>query len=231
MDLYGDRISSSTRRVFVTADYIGASLDFKMVDIVKKQNLHDTFLQLNPNGMIPALVDGDTVLFEASAIMTYFAEKYDSDLLPKDERRIQVLKWTLWAAEHFRQGPNLLLEERYLKKLHGKPENAWAVAHGEALTRRYAAVLDEQFRLRRFITGDAVTLADFDLAAPFSHLPRSRAPLHEFPNLMAWHARLAAEVPAWTKRGEDLEGRIRSLHEQRTNHGEHERASAEVKDV
>jgi len=211
MDLYGDLISSSTRRVLVTADYVGAQLDLKVVDIVKKENRRDDFLWLNPNGTIPAFVDGDTILFEASAIMTYLAEKYDSDLLPKGAKRIQVLKWTLWAAEHFRQGPNLLLEERYLKPLHGEQENPWAVAHGEMLTRKHAAVLNEQFKQRRFITGDTVTLADFDLAAAFSHLPRSRAPLDEYPHLLAWHARLLEAVPAWGKRGADLEKRISEL--------------------
>ncbi|RKP45257.1 glutathione S-transferase family protein [Trinickia fusca] len=212
MDLYGDLISSSTRRVLVTADCVNAPIAFKVVDIVKKENRHDAFLQLNPNGTIPAFVDGDIVLFEASAIMTYLAEKYGSELLPKGARRIETLKWTLWAAEHFRQGPNLLLEERYLKKIHGEPENPWAVAHGEMLTRKYAAVLDEHLAHRRFVTGDTVTLADFDLAAPFSHLTRSRAPLDEYPNLVEWHTRLLEQVPAWARRGADLERRIRELN-------------------
>lgn len=211
MKLYGDLISSSTRRVLATAAHIGAPVDLHVVDLIKGENRLPEFVEFNPNKAIPAFVDGEIRLYEASAIMIYLAEKYDSNLIPGGSARYHTLKWTLWAAEHFRQGPNILLEERYLKKFHGQPENSSAVANGENLTRKYAAVLNDHLRTARFVAADHVTLADLDLAAPFSHIKRSRAPFGEFPYIVSWHQRLLDEMPAWKASGERLEKRISDL--------------------
>jgi glutathione S-transferase len=58
------------------------------------------------------------------------------------------------------------------------------------------------------VVGDTPTLADIDLAAPFSHVLRTRAPFGDYPHLSAWHARLLDTIPAWRRTGEDLERRI-----------------------
>ena len=42
------------------------------------------YLEINPNGRIPALVDGDLKLFESMAINLYLAKHYASDLYPTD---------------------------------------------------------------------------------------------------------------------------------------------------
>jgi glutathione S-transferase len=211
MKVYGDLISSSTRRVLATAAHIGVPVELETVDLIKGENRRSAFLALNPNGAIPAFSDGVIRLYEASAIMIYLAEKYGSDLLPAGNDRYETLKWTLWAAEHFRLGPNILLEERYLKKLHGRREDPRHIAYGERLTRQYTAVLDQHLKSRHFVAADHVTLADFDIAAPFSHLARSHAPFAEFGHVMSWHQRLLSEVPAWKASGDRLEERINEI--------------------
>ncbi|WP_377703122.1 glutathione S-transferase family protein [Pseudoduganella sp. UC29_71] len=82
MKLYGDPGSGSTRRVLAALYHIGAEFDFEQIDLFKGDNRTPEFLALNPNGTIPVLVDGGTVLFEASAINFHLAEKFRSDLLP-----------------------------------------------------------------------------------------------------------------------------------------------------
>ena len=58
------------------------------------------FLALNPNAMVPVLVDGDTVLWESNTICRYLAAQYGGGkLLPADPaRRAQVEKWMDWQA-------------------------------------------------------------------------------------------------------------------------------------
>jgi glutathione S-transferase len=211
MQLYGDRGSSNTRRVLTVARHLQLDVEFIFVNLFAGENRTAAYLALNPNGTIPTFVDGDVVLFEASAIMIYLAEKAGSALLPDGAARFETLKWMFWAAEHFRRGPSILIEERFIKQIQGHPEDAALVGDALKSIHRYAAVLDAHLRDRPFVVGHTLTLADIDLAAPFSHIPRTRAPFDAYPDLMAWHKRLIDGVPAWRSTGEDLERRITEI--------------------
>lgn len=208
MRLYGDRGSSNTRRVLTVANHLQMDFEFKFVNLFERENRKPDYLSLNPNGTIPTLVDGGVVLFEASAIMIYLAEKAKSSLWPRGEERFQVLKWMFWAAEHFRRGPALLIEEKFMGRLRGHTEDSRLVSSAMASIRRYAAVLDQHLERHHFVVGPTPTLADIDLAAPFSHVPRTQAPYAEYRNLMAWHRRLGEEIPEWQDTGAELERRI-----------------------
>lgn len=208
MRLYGDRGSSNTRRVLTVAMHVGIAFDFHFVNLFEGENRKRDYLSLNPNGTIPTLVDDDVVLFEASAIMVYLAEKTNSSLWPSGNSRYQVLKWMFWAAEHFRRGPAVLIEERFMGRLRGHMEDGQLVTEAMASIHRYAAVLDQYLSNRPFVAGSTPTLADIDLAAPFSHIPRTNAPYTEFGNLVAWHRRLGKAIPAWRETGLQLEHRI-----------------------
>jgi glutathione S-transferase len=57
------------------------------------------YLQLNPNGRIPTLVDGELVLWESLAINLYLAQKYEGPLhAGSPEVVAQVTQWSLWAV-------------------------------------------------------------------------------------------------------------------------------------
>ncbi|MCM3267142.1 glutathione S-transferase N-terminal domain-containing protein, partial [Streptomyces thermoviolaceus] len=100
MQLYGDRGSSNTRRVLTVARHLQLDVEFIFVNLFAGENRTAAYLALNPNGTIPTFVDGDVVLFEASAIMIYLAEKAGSALWPDGAARFETLKWMFWAAEH-----------------------------------------------------------------------------------------------------------------------------------
>ena len=56
-------------------------LDYKgeSVNIAKNTQKEQWFLDINPNGRIPALKDGDMRVFESGAIMLYLTDHYDKD--------------------------------------------------------------------------------------------------------------------------------------------------------
>lgn len=211
MKLYGDPGSGSTRRVSAVLYHIGVEFESKMIDLFKGENRTREFLELNPNGAIPVLIDGDLVVYEASAINLYLVEKFDSDLLPTGNNRSLTLQWMFWAAEHWRQGPPALFNERIAKLAMGIPQDSRVIADAEASIRKFGAILDSHLDGRRYVVGDKVTLADIDLAATFSHLPRTRPPYHDYPNVMAWHQRLLDEVPAWSRTRDEVEERMAVL--------------------
>ena len=64
---------------------------------------------------------------------------------------------------------------------------------------------------RKFMVGQALTLADFDIAGPFSQIDRSKPPLRDYPNLMAWHDNLLQSVPEWAETKAEVDNRIDSF--------------------
>jgi len=209
INIYGDLGSGSFRRVATAANIMGIAFEPVNVDLFKGESHTPEFLKLNPHGLTPVLQEGDTIIWEASAINIYLAEKGDSPLLGKRAKeRYEVLQWMFWSGEQWRVFATLLFNERVAGRAMGKPENAPIVDLLLTNMRTAASALDAHLATREFIVGDALTLADIDIAAPFSQVFRTKAPFAEFPNLWAWQQRLLETVPAWAQSKRDLDGRM-----------------------
>lgn len=208
--IYGDPGSGSLRRVTTAAKVMGIELERVKVDLFKGESQTDEFKsRLNPHGLTPVMVDGDMVLYEASAINIYLAEKVGSDLLGATAaERYQVLQWMFWSGEQWRIFATLTFDERIGKRFLGQPEDESIVQLAFAKIRAGAAVLDAHLADRQFIVGDRLTLADLDIAGPFSQNERTKIPLAEYPNLVAWQQRLLDTVPAWAESKGEVDERI-----------------------
>jgi glutathione S-transferase len=65
-------------------DECGAEYELVPIDLQKREHKTPEFLKINPAGKLPALVDGQTRVFESAAICLYLAEKYpQANLAPK----------------------------------------------------------------------------------------------------------------------------------------------------
>jgi glutathione S-transferase len=213
--LYGDPGSGSLRRVTSAAKIMGIPVERMYVDLFKGESHTPEFLEkLNPHGLTPVMVDGDVTLYESSAINLYLAEKVGSDLLGvTPEERGEVLQWMFWSGEQWRVFFVFMFDERVGKRFLGQPEDKTIVDFASAKIRAAAAVLDAHLTDRQFIVGDHLTLADIDIAAPFSQTHRTKAPVDEFPNLVAWQQRLLETVPAWAETKREVDHRIDSALE------------------
>ena len=89
MQLYGYFRSGNTRKVRLCLAELGVDYELVTVDLATGEQRSPDYLRLNPNGVVPTLVDDELVLWESSAILLYLAEKYpQANLLPQalDER-------------------------------------------------------------------------------------------------------------------------------------------------
>jgi glutathione S-transferase len=207
--IYGDLGSGSYRRVAAAASIMGIEIERINVDLFKGKSHTPEFLKLNPHGLTPVLQDGETIIWEASAINLYLAEKANSPLLGTHARaRHEILQWMFWSGEQWRVFATLLFNERVASRAMGQAEDPAIVELLLKNIRAAASVLDEHLAGRPFIVGDALTLADIDIAAPFSQVFRTRAPFDEFPHLWAWQQRLLDTVPAWAQTRRDLDERM-----------------------
>ncbi|WP_345831466.1 glutathione S-transferase family protein [Erwinia sp. HDF1-3R] len=207
--IYGDPGSGSLRRVTTAAAIMGVVIERINIDLFKGESHTPDFLKLNPHGLTPVLQDGDTIIWEASAINLYLAGKVHSSLLGQtaSEKR-EVVQWMFWSGEQWRIFSTLLFNEWAGATFTGKPKTNDIVQLAMTYISNAAKVLDHHLSTRKFIVGDALTLADIDIAALFSQYKRTGAPFEEFPNLVAWHQRLLETVPAWAATRDEVENRI-----------------------
>jgi glutathione S-transferase len=190
--------STNPRKACAVARYLGSPVDYVRVNLGKGENKAPAYLAINPNGKVPVLTDGDTTLWEASAIMAYLARSAGSDLWPRDDdRQIELTRWLSWDASHFTRHAVVLVFEHIIKPqfLKASPDPK-AVEEATGFFRRFASVLDEHLRGRSYILGDALTIADFALAATLPQAEEAKIPVEEFPQIERWHGRLN-ELPAW----------------------------------
>ncbi|MEG8040302.1 glutathione S-transferase family protein [Sphingomonas sp. LR60] len=207
--IYGDPGSGSLRRVTSAAAIMNVPIERVNIDLFKGESHTADFLELNPHGLSPVMVDGDVVLYEASAINLYLADKAGSQLLGATPReRYEVLQWMFWSGEQWRVFATLTFDERIGKRFMGQPEDESITALTFAKIRAAAAVLDAHLADSPFIVGGKLTLADIDIAAPFSQNERTKVPFDEYPNLVAWQQRLLATVPAWAETKREVDERI-----------------------
>lgn len=213
MKIYGDPGSGSLRRVTTAAKIMGIELERVNVDLFKGESQTDKFkLRLNPHGLTPVLEDGGFILYEAAAINLYLANKVNSPLVGTTEKdRFQVLQWMFWSGEQWRTFTTTIFDERVGKTVMGVPKDESLIEFADGKIRAAAKVLDQHLEGRNFMVGNALTLADIDIAAPFSQVDRAKFPFKEYPNLIAWHDNLLQSFPAWAETKAEVDNRMESF--------------------
>ncbi len=199
MRLYHHPLSTCSRRVRLAAQHLGVPLELVTINLAKGEQHAPHFVALNPNHQVPVLEDGDFVLWESYAIMQYLADTVPGQTLyPADaRRRADISRWMYWCGQMLMPGAGALNWERLYKALTGQGAADPAVeAHAEAGLRKAGQVLDQHLASRQWLCGDALSLADFAIAAPLADQHRSRYPLQGFGHLQAWLQRVQA-LPAW----------------------------------
>jgi len=167
----------------------------KFVDLPKGKQAKSEFLAINPNGMVPALVDGDTTVLESNCIIIYLAEKNRSDLWPV-AHKLEILRWMFWEQSHFMYAAGMVFFQKLLKPLIGQEPDEVRVTEAVAKFRRHAGALDDHLKNPEWLVGDTMTLADLAVAANLTYAAATELPMDEFPNIQRWYATIE-ELPAW----------------------------------
>ena len=80
---------------------LGVPFELKQVDRDKNAHKSPEYLKLNPNGLIPVLIDGDLVLYETAAIVLHLVDTHPAaGLAPAvgTAERAQFYKWLVWLC-------------------------------------------------------------------------------------------------------------------------------------
>ena len=156
----------------------------------------DEFLNLNPGGTVPVLVDDNgAVLAESSAIVEYLDEVYTAiSVIPgTPAERGEVRRVALWYDLKFgREVSGPILFEKADKRLNrwGEPDLALIRASVESMKYHleYVSFLADA---RRWLGGDLFSLADITVASHLSALDYlGDVPWAQFPDVKDWYARV-----------------------------------------
>ncbi len=193
MKLYTHPVSPNCRKIHGVAAHAGITIDHQHVDLFKGGQKQPDFLAINPNGKVPALVDGDTTLWESNAITCYVAGKAECDLWPKSNQRYDIMRWMFWESNHWSKAIGSVIGQKIFNA--DNPDQT-IIDKGHADFRTFASVLDAQLASRDFVSGDTLTVADFALAVWLGYTQICELPVSEFSNIGKWNSRLSA-LPAW----------------------------------
>jgi glutathione S-transferase len=197
MKLYTVVGSPNSRKVEAVVNHLGLAVEKEYLDFFTGDLRQPAYLALNPNGMVPTLVDGDLALWETTAIMQYLADKAaaagGSDaLFPRDPaKRAEVVRWQAWDLAHYNRAFGVLSFEAVAKPAFGLgPTNHALVEVMKQNLARFAPVLDAHMKGRGYVAGEGITLADYSLihlegfkeAVPFDWSP--------YPHLNAYYERM-----------------------------------------
>ena len=144
----------------LAAGHAGAEYDAWLVNIRESDQFGSGFVEVNPNSKIPALVDTSmarpTRVFESGAILLYLADKFGAFVPEDPPARAECLSWLFWqmgAAPYLGGGFGHFYA--YAPSKMEYPINRFTME-----VKRQLDVLDQNLADRRFVCGDAYTIAD-----------------------------------------------------------------------
>ncbi len=143
------------------------------------------YLAVNPNGRIPALVDGDLMLFESMAINLYLTKTYAPALYPStpaDEAR--AWQWSTWAISEIEP----LQMQIVIQKLFTPEDkrNPKIIETATASLQRPLKVLDAALDGRDWLIGGSFSVADLNVAAVMHLMKMIRFDYSQQTNVQRW---------------------------------------------
>jgi glutathione S-transferase len=106
MQLYSYEESGNSYKVRLLLSFLNVDIELVDVDLMVDAQHQPEYLAINPRGEVPALVDGDLVLRDSSAIMVYLANLHGPKPWWSDNAGAQaaIMEWLAFAASWVQYG-------------------------------------------------------------------------------------------------------------------------------
>ena len=194
MKLYIHPAAPNCLKVMIVGAQLEIPLEHQVVDLFQDQQRLPAYLAINPNGLVPALRDGDFVLWESNAIMQYIASQKPNSLWPGDARiRADISRWQCWELAHWTPAVSAYLRENMFKKIKsGADPDPAELRKGDERFHPLAQLLNEHLTTRSYLVEDQLTLAGISVAAFLTYAERARVPLDSYANVRRWLSQMKA---------------------------------------
>ena len=204
IELYWGSGSPFAWRVMLTLEVKGLAYQSKLLEFSKGEHKTAAYLHLNPRGKVPTLKDGDYVVNESLAIMSYLDRKYpEPPLFGKTPEETGLIWRFLTECEAYLvSASDKVVRPIFFGKGLDKVDE---IQLGAQTVRQEFTQLNERLAGHHWLVGESITAADIgvfpiiqlflraaskDAAQPFDLglLPLAQ----HYPNLARWTARIEA---------------------------------------
>lgn len=195
MKLFFSR-NPNPRLAVAVARYLDADIDYEFASPFSPGQ-SDKFRPLNPNLSLPILVEAGAALWEADAIACRLSRAAGSDFWRTGDDEPEMIRWISWAKDNFMRTCDMVHFELGTKRRYALgPTDHEQLREGIAQFHATSRILDAALADREWVTGDAISYADFRMAAflPFNDV--AKLPLEEYPSIRRWYDQLE-EIDAW----------------------------------
>jgi GSH-dependent disulfide-bond oxidoreductase len=182
------------RKVSVMLEECGLPYNVHRIDIGKGDQFAPEYLEINPNGKIPSIVDPDgpdgkpIAMMESGAILVYLAGKTGRFLPASARGKYVALQWLMFQMGHV--GPMYGQVHHFLRA--AKVEVPYAVERYVKEKDRLYGVLDRRLGAARFLAGDEYTIADIATYPWVARHEWHKTDLATFPNVKRWFDTIGA---------------------------------------
>jgi glutathione S-transferase len=178
--LYDFPLSGHAHRVRLMLSLLNLDYTLVNVDLANGEQKSDAFLALNPFGVVPVLVDGDVVLRESTAILTYLARTYGPQWYPIEPAALaEVQEWLATANKDIATGPGAA---RLVTVFNAKLDHAALIEKSHALLQ----LIDAHLEQRQWLALERPTIADVAAYSYIAHAPEGQVSLDRYSNLRRW---------------------------------------------
>jgi len=195
---------SSASRCHMALEELGVPYEKVRIHLDKGDQKKPDFLAINPNGKIPAIVDGDVKVFESLAILLYLGARYGTEkgLWPKlgTPEQGEALSWMMWSGSEIHHALfSVVLNACDIPWAHPKEHrSAFIAEEGRKGWATSIAILDKRLEGRDFLLGKSYSLADTAVGSIVSMGPMFASLPMDGRNVSAWVARLQGR-PSFAK--------------------------------
>lgn len=172
--------------VFVAAA-AGVEVDLKTINLATQEQKSDAFLQVNPFGRVPALVEDGFALGESASIARYLARTSGSDLYSDDPRDAALIdQWTDFVTHHIRLNVGRINYNRFVAPMIGVEPDQASIDLGVQFLGDNLPHLEVALDHDGHLHGDRLTLADIALVAALEPQHLAKIDLSAAPITSTW---------------------------------------------
>ena len=152
--------SPNPTKVALFLEEAGLPYEAIPVDTRRGDQFKPAYLAINPNGKVPAIVDGDVTVFDSNAILLYLAEK-TGKFLPKNTPvvRGELLSWLMFVATGIGPFSGQGVHFRH----HAPEKQPYAHNRYQFEVERHYGIIEARLAKHRYMVGDTYSIVDMDL--------------------------------------------------------------------